>query len=210
MHLRALWTTHWDLLLATAVTQGWNGYRNKSTELTLEKKTLLLLLPWVKPQTFQSWVHHSTIELYLLPVWILISSQNTRLHETVVLHQFHNCLLTNNLCDHFWSAYHAYHYHSTEADVPVTCHSTEADLHVRSQYRGRSACQVTVRRQMYMKGHSRGRCTCQVTVQRQMYMSGHNTEAYVHVTNCLHGTGSADKGQVSFWPYLICQLHLKY
>ena len=34
------WQNDWDLFCATAVTQGWNGYRNKSwhRKLTLEKK----------------------------------------------------------------------------------------------------------------------------------------------------------------------------
>ena len=36
------WQNDWDLLRATAVTQGWNGYQNKSQhrKLTLEKKIL--------------------------------------------------------------------------------------------------------------------------------------------------------------------------
>ena len=51
----------WDLLHAIAVTQGWNGYRNKSQHrmLTLEKKILLLLLQGFEPATFQSQVRHS-------------------------------------------------------------------------------------------------------------------------------------------------------
>ena len=53
---------------ATAVTQGWNGYQNKSQhrKLTLEKKILPLLLPGFKPETFWSQVRESrdsTIEL---------------------------------------------------------------------------------------------------------------------------------------------------
>ena len=40
-----------DLLCATVVTQGWNGYRNNSQhrKLTLKKKILLLLLTGLKP-----------------------------------------------------------------------------------------------------------------------------------------------------------------
>ena len=36
------WQNGWDILRATAVTRGWNGYRNRShhRKLTLEKKTL--------------------------------------------------------------------------------------------------------------------------------------------------------------------------
>ena len=52
------WQNDQDLLRATAVTQGWNGYRNKSQhrKLTLEKK---ILLPGFEPTTFQSWVRRS-------------------------------------------------------------------------------------------------------------------------------------------------------
>ena len=57
----------WDLLRAIAVTWGWNGYRSKSQcrKLTLEKKTLPLLLLGLKPMTFQSPVWHSTTDLFL-------------------------------------------------------------------------------------------------------------------------------------------------
>ena len=50
-----------DLLHVTAVTRGWNGYRNKSQhrKLTLEKKILPPLLPGLKPGTFQSRVRRS-------------------------------------------------------------------------------------------------------------------------------------------------------
>ena len=52
------WQNDRDLLHATAVTQGLNGYWNKSQhkKYTLEKK---VLLPGLKPMTFQSWVWHS-------------------------------------------------------------------------------------------------------------------------------------------------------
>ena len=48
-------------LCATAVTWGWNGYRNKSQhrQLTLEKKILLPLMQGFKPMTFQSWIQSS-------------------------------------------------------------------------------------------------------------------------------------------------------
>ena len=40
MHVSHFWQNDLDLLRATAVTRGWNGYRNKSqhTKLTLEKQ----------------------------------------------------------------------------------------------------------------------------------------------------------------------------
>ena len=50
------WQNDRDLLRATAVTRGWNGYRNKSQhrKLTLEKKILPPLLQGFEPATFQS------------------------------------------------------------------------------------------------------------------------------------------------------------
>ena len=55
------WQNDRDLLRATAVTRGWNGYRNKSQhrKLTLEKKILPLFQQGFEPATFQSWVWHS-------------------------------------------------------------------------------------------------------------------------------------------------------
>ena len=50
-----------DLLRVTAVTRGWNGYRNKSQhrKLTLEKKILPPLLRGIEPGTFLSRVRRS-------------------------------------------------------------------------------------------------------------------------------------------------------
>ena len=50
-----------DLLRATAVTRGWNGYQNKSQhrKSTLEKKILPPLQPGLEPATFQSRVRRS-------------------------------------------------------------------------------------------------------------------------------------------------------
>ena len=55
------WQNDQDLLRATAVTQGWNGYRNNSQhrKLTLEKKILLPLLLGFEATTSQSWVQCS-------------------------------------------------------------------------------------------------------------------------------------------------------
>ena len=54
-HLR-FWQNDRDLLRTTAVTRGWNGYRNKSQhrKLTLEKKILQPLLQGFEPATFRS------------------------------------------------------------------------------------------------------------------------------------------------------------
>ena len=55
------WQNDRDLLCATAVTRGWNGYRNKSQhrKLTLEKKIIQPLQQGFEPTTFQSRVRRS-------------------------------------------------------------------------------------------------------------------------------------------------------
>ena len=55
------WQSDRDLLRATAVTRGWNRYRNKSQhrKSTLEKKILPPLLQGFEPATFQSRVRRS-------------------------------------------------------------------------------------------------------------------------------------------------------
>ena len=55
------WQNDLGLLHATVVTQGWNGYRNKSQhrKLTLEKKILPPLQQGFEPVTFRSRVRHS-------------------------------------------------------------------------------------------------------------------------------------------------------
>ena len=55
------WQNDRDLLRATAVTRGWNGYRNNSQhrQLALEKKILPPLLQGFEPATFQSRVRRS-------------------------------------------------------------------------------------------------------------------------------------------------------
>ena len=55
------WQNDRDLLRATVVTRGWNGYRNKSQhrKSTLEKKILLPFQQGFEPATFQSRVRRS-------------------------------------------------------------------------------------------------------------------------------------------------------
>ena len=55
------WQNDQDLLCATAVTRGWNGYRNKSQhrKSIMEKKILPPLQQGFKPTTFQSQVRRS-------------------------------------------------------------------------------------------------------------------------------------------------------
>ena len=55
------WQNDRYLLYATAATQGWNGYRNKSQhrKLTLDKKILPPFLQVFEPTIFQSQVQHS-------------------------------------------------------------------------------------------------------------------------------------------------------
>ena len=56
-----VWQNDPDLLRATAVTPGWNGYRNKSQhrKLTLEKNILPPRLQGFEPATIQSRVRRS-------------------------------------------------------------------------------------------------------------------------------------------------------
>ena len=66
------WQNDRDLFRATAVTRGWNRYRNKSQhrKSTLEKKILPLLQQGFEPATFQSRVRRSNH--WAIPVyWVL-------------------------------------------------------------------------------------------------------------------------------------------
>ena len=59
-----------DLLRATAVTRGWNGYRKKeSAQKTLEKKILSRVQPGLEPEAFRSRIRLSTTELPPLPTF---------------------------------------------------------------------------------------------------------------------------------------------
>ena len=71
-HLR-FWQNDGALLRATAVTRGWNGYRNKSEhrKLTLEKKILPPLQQGFEPATFRSRVRRSNH-------WAIPAPQTTR------------------------------------------------------------------------------------------------------------------------------------
>ena len=59
------WQNDRDFLRATAVTRGWNGYRNKSQhrKSTLEKKIFPPFQQGFEPATFQSRVRRSNTEL---------------------------------------------------------------------------------------------------------------------------------------------------
>ena len=63
------WQNDRDLLRATAVTQGWNGYRNKSQhrKLTLEKRFLPQLLRGLEPGPFEHESGALTTELSSSP-----------------------------------------------------------------------------------------------------------------------------------------------
>ena len=76
------WQNDRDLLCATVVTQGWNGYWNKSQHrmLTLEKKICPVLRHGLKPMT----VHHEsgalTTELSPLPIEWQTTATKRRQH----------------------------------------------------------------------------------------------------------------------------------
>ena len=65
------WQNDRDPLHATAVTQGWNGYWNKSQhkKSTLEKKILPSLLQGFEPATFQSQVRRSNHWAFPAPLF---------------------------------------------------------------------------------------------------------------------------------------------
>ena len=70
-----------DLLRDTAVTRGWNGYRNESQhrKLAMENNTLSPLLPGLKrqPSTFRLRGRRSTTELSPLPITIFVCNPHT-------------------------------------------------------------------------------------------------------------------------------------
>ena len=78
------WQNDWDLLRATAVTRGWNGYRNKSQyrKLTMDKKILPPLQQGFEPATFQSRVRRSNHWAIPVPDGIAPSAFFGRLGKT--------------------------------------------------------------------------------------------------------------------------------
>ena len=78
-----------DLLHATALTLGWNGYRNEShhRKLTLKKKILLLLLQGFEPATFQSplWCsNHWACPIYISSDHTLLPDMGSKHVEVMV------------------------------------------------------------------------------------------------------------------------------
>ena len=73
------WQNDRDLLRATAVTRGWNGYRNKSQhrKMILEKKILPPLQQEFEPATFRSRVRRSNH--WTIPV---VKGQNPYIRDT--------------------------------------------------------------------------------------------------------------------------------
>ena len=71
------WQNDRDFLRATAVTRGWNGYRNKSQhrKSTLEKKILPPFQQGFEPATFQSRVRCSNHWAIPAPLWFYMSDQ---------------------------------------------------------------------------------------------------------------------------------------
>ena len=104
------WQNDWDLLCATAETWGWNGYQTKSQHKKLTLKNILPpLLPRHKSKNFQSLVHHSTTEPFLIP--IIVTHEYKLLYHQLYhdVHQWyrlvisvmwiiHLLLLTTTLC----------------------------------------------------------------------------------------------------------------
>ena len=82
-----VWQNDRDLLCATAVTQGWNGHRNKSQhrKLTLEKK--FPAVPFIGYTCFQQ--RGSDVRNWLKVGWalcvVLKSGHETELYMTIIL-----------------------------------------------------------------------------------------------------------------------------
>ena len=98
-----VWQNDRDLLRATAVTRGRNGYRNKSQhrKLTMEKEILPPLLPGIEPEAFRLRACLSTTELSSLPIgkW-LIYIRNVVWHHASVpvfsrISMWNKCLKLN-------------------------------------------------------------------------------------------------------------------
>ena len=93
------WQNDLDLLCATVVTQGWNGYLNKSAQKVDHGEVLLPLLVGLKPTSFQSQVWHSATELSPLPLASLASRHNIDYSVmNTILHE-HNM---NEHCEMHW------------------------------------------------------------------------------------------------------------
>ena len=82
------WHNDQGLLCATAVTWGWNGYRNKSQhrKLTLEKKIFPPLLQGFEPATFRSRVRRSNH-------WAIPASR-----DMVHMPPKYTCIIQKSLC----------------------------------------------------------------------------------------------------------------
>ena len=97
-----VWQNDRDLLRATAVTRGWNGYPNKSQhkKLTMEKEILPPLLPGIEPEAFRLRACLSTTELSSLPIgkW-RIYIRNVVWHASVpvfsLISMWNKCLKLN-------------------------------------------------------------------------------------------------------------------
>ena len=91
-HLR-FWQNDRDLLRATAVTRGWNGYRNKSQhrKSTLEKKILPLLQQGFDLATFRSRVRRSNHWAIPAPQMYVKNTQtNKKTENLLILHSTNN------------------------------------------------------------------------------------------------------------------------
>ena len=81
------WRNGRHILRATAVTRGWNEYRNKSQhgKLTLEKKILPPLMQGLEPGSFRSWVRRANH-------WAIPAPHNKHLPSSMALHVHKNSM----------------------------------------------------------------------------------------------------------------------
>ena len=99
-HLHRFWQNDRDFLRATAVTRGWNGYRNKSQhrKSTLEKKILPPFQQGFEPATFQSRVRCSNH--WAIPAPQLAPMKADLYNHASIKHKTHS---TDFLFSSWWS-----------------------------------------------------------------------------------------------------------
>ena len=115
------WQNGRDFLRATAVTRGWNGYRNKSQhrKLTLDKTILPPLQQGFEPTTFWSQVrrsnhwairNHHFVVVYTQKLdlvhcqqrWSLLSFVLGRLNQHIMLTLVRECRFIKMIYYHYW------------------------------------------------------------------------------------------------------------
>ena len=98
------WQDDRDLLHATAVTRGWNGYRNRSQhrKLTLEKKILPPLPQRFEPATFQSRVRPLSYPRYAAFLARRLKPSSVKQYLNIIRRLHLECNLDNPCADSWY------------------------------------------------------------------------------------------------------------